>query len=438
MRLSSLQLFSDSDQIAWVGAGGKTSLIFSIARELFADKCVISTTTKLAYSEMELADRPIKPDNFENFDVEQIKGVSVIYRGQVENEIEKIKGFADDELLKLSDILHHHQIPLMIEADGSKRKPCKFPALHEPNIPMFVNKVCVVVGLSAIGKPLNEENFHRPEEIAKVLNISIGEEITTEHILTLLSHPNGGLKNIPSQAEKYLFLHQADCLENPHQVDQLALALTGFFDHVLLSDIHENRLEIGAHWGKIGCVILAAGSGSRFGGPKQLAVYQHKTFIENVVETAQSINFQKRVVVLGSYFDEIFPVVNQYPIKLINNQNWSAGQSTSVKMGVSYFMDKPIDAILFLLVDQPQITPIMINNVLNLFAYQKEDIIVHSYKGQYRHPILFSKKTFQDLMNIHGDQGGRQLFEKYSPLKINLENDYLAIDIDTVNDLKDL
>jgi molybdenum cofactor cytidylyltransferase len=438
MRLASLQLFSNSDQIAWVGAGGKTSLMFSIAKELFADKCVISTTTKLAYSEMELADRPLKPDNFDNFDVDQIKGVSIIYRGLVENEKEKITGFEDDELLKLSAILHHHQIPLMIEADGSKRKPCKFPALHEPNIPKFVNKVCVVIGLSAIGKPLTDEFFHRPEKIAKVLNISMGEEITTDHIFTLLSHPNGGLKNIPGRADKYLFLHQADSLENPHQVDQLASALTGFFDHVLLSEIRENKLEIGAHWGKIGCVILAAGSGSRFGGPKQLAVYQDKTFIENVIETAQSINFQKRVIILGSYFDEVLPVVNQYQIEVINNQNWRTGQSTSVKMGVGYFKDQSVDAVLFLLVDQPQITPSMVNNVLNLFAHQKEDIIVHSYNNQYRHPILFSKNTFQDLMSIQGDQGGRQLFEQYSPRKINLVNDYLAMDVDTVDDLKDL
>jgi molybdenum cofactor cytidylyltransferase len=107
-------------------------------------------------------------------------------------------------------------------------------------------------------------------------------------------------------------------------------------------------------------------------------------------------------------------------------------------MGVGYFKDQPIDALLFLLVDQPQITPSMVNNVLNLFAHQKEDIIVHSYNNQYRHPILFSKNTFQDLMSIQGDQGGRQLFEQYSPRKINLVNDYLAMDVDTVDDLKDL
>jgi molybdenum cofactor cytidylyltransferase len=157
-----------------------------------------------------------------------------------------------------------------------------------------------------------------------------------------------------------------------------------------------------------------------------------------VIETAQSVNFQQRVVVLGSYFEKIIPVINKYQIKVINNKNWEAGQSTSVKMGVSFFMGERIDAILFLLVDQPQITISMINKILNLFAYQKNNIIVHNYKGQNRHPILFSHCTFKDLINIQGDQGGRQLFEKYSPFKISLESEYLAIDIDSVNDLNKL
>lgn len=436
MRLSSLKLFSESDQIAWVGGGGKTSLIFSVARELFAHQCVISTTTKMADYEIELADQSIKLNNINEFVVDKIKGINLIYQGLVENEKTKIVGIDDVELIKLSDLLYSHHIPLLIEADGSKRKPCKFPASYEPNIPPFVNKVCVVIGLSAIGKPLTNEYFHRAEEIAKVLNISLGEEIGFDHIFTLLSHPNGGLKNIPERAEKILFLNQADCLTNTDEINELALKLKAFYDHVLLSEIHEYNLEIRAHWGNVGCVILAAGSGSRFGGPKQLAIYRGKTFIENVIETTQRVNFQQCVVVLGSYFEKIISVIKKYPIKVINNKKWESGQSTSVKMGVDSFTGETIDAILFLLVDQPQITINMINNVLNLFAYNKDNIIIHRYKGQDRHPILFSSCTFEDLMNIRGDQGGRQLFDKYSPAQIKLENDFLAIDIDSVTDLK--
>ncbi|PKO07576.1 MAG: putative selenium-dependent hydroxylase accessory protein YqeC [Chloroflexi bacterium HGW-Chloroflexi-3] len=438
MKISSLKLFSATDQVAWVGAGGKTSLIFAVAHELFPEKCVITTTTKMSRSEIEFVDQPIKISEFDHFDVNRINNITLIYKSFAENEEGKITGFKSDELKALSDTLYHHQIPLLIEADGSKRKSCKFPGDHEPNIPSFVNKVCIVVGISAFGKPLTEEFFHRPEEIARALNISIGEIITADHIFQIIIHPDGGLKNIPDQAEKILFLHQADYLTDNKEINDLALRLKGFYDQVLLSEIKSGSLYIHAHWGKIGCVILAAGSGSRFGGPKQLAIFKEKTFIENVIETTQSVYFQDRVVILGSYFEAIRSIINKYEINNLNNVEWENGQATSVKLGVSYFLKVPVDAIIFLLVDQPQITPKMINNVLNLFAYQKPKIIVHNYKGENRHPILFSKDTFQELLNIQGDRGGRQLFDKFSPFQINLEDDYLALDIDTIEDLKNL
>ncbi len=438
MRISSLKLFSATDQVAWVGAGGKTSLIFAVAHELFPKKCVITTTTKMARSEIEFADQSIKLEELGQFNVDRINNVTLIYGGSAENEETKITGYQTDELKTLSEILLQHQIPLFIEADGSKRKPCKFPGVHEPNIPSFVNKVCVVVGLSAIGKPLTEDFFHRPEEIARALNIAIGETITTDHLFEILTHPDGGLKNIPDQAEKILFLHQADCRVDNKIVDDLALHLKYFYHQVLLSEIKNDYLQINAHWGKIGCVILAAGSASRFGSPKQLAIFKEKTFIENVIETAQSVQFQDRVVILGSHYEEIIDVIDKNEIVILNNVNWENGQASSVNLGVSYFFKNPVDAIIFLLVDQPQITSIMINNVLNLFAYQKPNIIVHHYKGQNRHPILFSKDTFQELLNIQGDKGGRQLFDKVIPFQINLESDYLALDIDTIEDLKNL
>jgi molybdenum cofactor cytidylyltransferase len=438
MRISTLKLFSEKDQIAWVGAGGKTSLIFAIAHELFSKKCVITTTTKMAISEIKFGDQSLKINGFNNFEVDQINEVTLIFSGFSENEETKISGYQVDELKTMSEVLFKNNIPLFIEADGSKRRPCKFPSVHEPIIPAFVNKVCVVIGLSALGKPLNEQNFHRPEEIARALDISLGATITIDHIFEILTHPEGGLKNIPDRAEKFLFLHQADCLVDNKLINDLALRLKGVYDQVLLSEIKNNNLQIHAHWGKVGCVILAAGSGSRFGGPKQLAIFKEKTFIENVIQTAQSVNFQDRVVILGSYFEEIRAEIKKYQVVILNNVNWKNGQASSVKLGVGYFWKKSIEAIIFLLVDQPQITPNMINNVLNLFAYQKPNIIVHNYKGENRHPILFSKNIFGELLNIQGDRGGRQLFDKFSPIQINLENDYLALDIDTIEDLKNL
>ena len=440
MKITNLQLFSDTDQVAWVGAGGKTSLIFSIARELFAKKCVITTSTRMAKEEVKNSDQTyrfiqLKTSDLEN---EEISGVSLIYKDIDETDNSKIKGFDELQLQTISHICKIKEIPLLIEADGAKRKSFKFPAKHEPNIPQFVNKVCVVVGLSVIGKPLSEQHFHRPNEISNILNVPLGEIITIEHINYLLTHPDGGLKNIPEKAEKIVFLHQADQMSRYDGIDEFALNLRKHFDHVILSCIDEKDLNVIAHWGKVGCIILAAGAGTRFGGPKQLAIYKNKTFIENVIETAFQVDFEEIVVVLGAYFSEIITKIRNLKIQVLKNEDWEQGQATSVKLGVIKLIDDKLDAILFLLVDQPQISSDLIKNVIKSFAYNKPNIIVHSFKGQIRHPILFSRNTFSDLIKIEGDQGGRQLFNKYKPFKIFLEDSQMAIDIDTVEDLREL
>jgi len=435
MKISSLNLFKSTDQIAWVGAGGKTSLIFSIAQELFPDKCVISTTTKMSVSELINADHFSRTDDPSTINVDKISGISLVYKSSSKEDNSKIVGFSGNELRLLSDQLKNNRIPFFIEADGSKRKSFKFPAEHEPNIPDFVNKVCVVAGLSIIGKPLRSDYFHRVEEISAFLNVSIGEIITFDHIYKILLDTNGGLKNIPQGAEKIIFLNQSDCIDDPEGINKIALQLKNEFDHVLLTRIEEGKLIIDAHWGKIGCVILAAGTGSRFGGPKQLANYKNKTFIQNVIERAIAAPFSEVAVILGAFVDQILPLISGYKIKILHNDNWQVGQSTSVKLGVEHFSKLNSEAIVFLLVDQPQINSDLITNLLNSYAYSKSDIIVHDFNDQTRHPILFSKNTFEKLLQIKGEKGGRQIFDQFRVNRIKLTDPIMAIDIDTLDDL---
>ena len=106
----------------------------------------------------------------------------------------------------------------------------------------------------------------------------------------------------------------------------------------------------------------------------------------------------------------------------------------SIKIGVET-IKKFVNAVVFLLVDQPQISSEMINQILIEYACTKTNIIAYEYQGKLRHPVLFSSVTFDDLLCIQGDSGGRQLFKKYSPLEIPLNNSFFAMDIDTPEDL---
>lgn len=436
MKLSSLNIFKNNDQIALVGSGGKTSILFGIAKELFSDNCFVTTTTKMWIRESKYADHAFKIDRVDSIDMGFGKGINFVYKRIDSLEPEKVNGFEEDQLKVLSKKLKELNIPLLIEADGSKQKPIKFPASHEPVIPKFINKVCLIVGLSAIGQNLSSNNFHRPELISAAINLPLGSEFSWEHLYQLLINENGWIKDIPPESKKILFLHQADVLTNYDDVNKLAIKLLNHYDHILLSSMRNGGIEIVAHWGQIGCGILAAGSSTRFGSPKQLAVFNKKTFIENVIQTALRINFSEVITVLGSSYEKIRPVVENYPVKIIHNKAWEEGQSTSVKECVKYFLPKNVEAIVFLMVDQPQIGLELLENIIHTFAYHKNDIIVHTFNLQNRHPILFSRSTFRDLLRIVGEEGGRQLFEKYPPKKILIHDSYYSYDVDKIEDLK--
>jgi molybdenum cofactor cytidylyltransferase len=439
MKLINLNLFNKSDIVAWVGAGGKSTLIFTLARTIYSN-CVISTSTHLGSDQLSNAnnfteiysDEQLKALNLDNY-----IGTHLITGPKSLSEPTKVIGFNQDSFDILFSKCKEGSLPIFIEADGSKNKPLKAPADHEPAIPKGVNKVCVVVGLSVIGKKLTQENVHRPEILASLINKSPGSEITWNDIYELLSSEYGSLKSIPDKTEKYLFLHQSDFINNKTALYTLAMKCKAHFDHVLISNYNrlEKTIEIDAHFGKVGCIILAAGESKRFGSPKQLAIWKNQTFIENTLDEVSKTCLKPIVVVTGAYHELIQPYLGRYQnIVNLYNRGWKLGQSSSVKTGLLYLKDK-VEAIIFLLVDQPQIDHDMINKVIISYACGKRDIILHKYKEENRHPVLFSHNTFSDLLEIHGDSGGKQLFNKFIPFELIIDDPFLALDFDSSESL---
>ncbi len=130
---------------------------------------------------------------------------------------------------------------LLIEADGSRQRPLKAWAEHEPPIPDFVDTVVHIAGLSGLGKPLNEENIHRPEIFAKLSGIKIGEFVTQDGIIKVVTHPEGGLKNIPTHARKVIVLNQSDTPELQSVAHGMSHVLLSSFDSVIVSSLKQEE-----------------------------------------------------------------------------------------------------------------------------------------------------------------------------------------------------
>lgn len=152
--------------IAVVGAGGKTSTIFQLAKELSEhNRRVIITTTTHMFREPGLL--ATSPEEARNLLLQQ----PIVFVGRPAED-GKIRGLSEEETSELKQITD----VLLIEADGSRRLPLKIPAAGEPVIPKCTDQVIIVEGLSGIGRPISE-CCHRAELVQSLL------QTTFEHIL---------------------------------------------------------------------------------------------------------------------------------------------------------------------------------------------------------------------------------------------------------------
>ena len=193
--------------IAVVGAGGKSTVLRVLARDL-PRPVWLTTTTHLGSEQVNLAPRHMVglPSLSE---LPELGLGSVLYTG-TKDPAGKWTALPNDALETLWGYSKVCSATLVIEADGSKGRPLKAPAAYEPAIPAWVEGVLVVAGLSGLGKPLNHRTVHRPEFFSALSGLKEGEIITLAHLSRVLSSKGGGRKNIPAAARSAVVLNQRD------------------------------------------------------------------------------------------------------------------------------------------------------------------------------------------------------------------------------------
>ena len=186
-------------------------------------------------------------------------------------------------------------------------------------------------------------------------------------------------------------------------------------------------------------VILAAGESRRFGQVKQLLDFHGKTFIENIVEAALAAGLSPVAVVLGAHQTEIAPILGQYgdTINIVKNPDWQTGQSASIRIAVNLLKNR-CNAAIFLLVDQPQVKPALLQALSERYI-QTDATIVVPFVGERRgNPVLFDERCFPRLQELQGDQGGRQLFADFPQDRLDWPDAGILLDVDSPQDYQEL
>lgn len=199
---------NNKDIITIIGAGGKTSLMFSASSLLRNDyKVLVTTTTHIYVPDNNLYDKIIMLTHFENENYNNIlqnnkNGVYVIGSHIVNNS--KIKGLTFDMLDKITPYFD----VVIIEGDGSKEKSLKGWNDNEPVIYPKTTKTIGIVDISSIGIDINEENIHRVDKFLDIINDYSNNKVNIEHLEKLILNENGLFKFY--KGEKILFINKVE------------------------------------------------------------------------------------------------------------------------------------------------------------------------------------------------------------------------------------
>jgi molybdenum cofactor cytidylyltransferase len=189
---------------------------------------------------------------------------------------------------------------------------------------------------------------------------------------------------------------------------------------------------------RVAGIVLAAGSSTRLGRPKQLLDLAGKSVLQHVLDAAAASPLEEMVVVLGHAAEDVAATV-RLPAHagLVINAEFQEGQSTSMKAGLRA-VGPGTAAAVFLLGDQPGVRSDVIAAVIEAYRGGAGPVVQASYRGRPAHPTLFDRGVWEELEAATGDEGARGILARHPdwrstvevggdpPADIDTEQDYAA------------
>jgi nicotine blue oxidoreductase len=178
-------------------------------------------------------------------------------------------------------------------------------------------------------------------------------------------------------------------------------------------------------------IILAAGSGSRMGGPKATIEIAGQRLVDRAVSVFHDGGIKDVYVVLGAWQGEVPDA------QVLINPDWQTGMGSSLQVGLEAILKNPeYSAVIISLVDLPGMTAAAIAEV----ADASHEIVIGTFDGKPGHPVKFARKYWREIMeSATGDFGARNfLKERDDVFYISLDQLATGKDIDTPDDLAGL
>ena len=187
-------------------------------------------------------------------------------------------------------------------------------------------------------------------------------------------------------------------------------------------------------------MLLAAGSSTRLGKPKQLLTFNGKSLLRHSIEVAEGANMQALMTVLGGNADLLMPEIDSNNTLVVINKSWKDGMASSIIAGLTALLEKYPDTerVIFMMCDQPFVTATLLNNLMITHQKTGKLIVASSYDDVMGVPALFYKSHFDELLQLQGDTGARKIINQHVSEVATVFFAKGKIDIDTPEDYENL
>ncbi len=436
--------------VSFVGGGGKSTALFRLARELVVQgsRVIVTTTTHLGVAQTRgqagllcLAENGTLPTDG--------MAAQLVAHGQcllVGTQMgEKWRGLTAGQFQTLWEVARALGVTaILVEADGSRGRPVKAPASHEPVVPPMTTLLVPVAGLDGVGAPVDGPHVHRPEQVRQLLGLDAGvsARLAPAQLARLLVHPAGGARHKPPTARLLPLLNKADdvCRLVLGRLTAACLLRLGQMS-LVTAVAREERTPVLERWAPWAAIVLAAGEGRRMGRPKQLVLVDGEPMVARAVGTALAAGPSAVLVVTGAHGEQVqaalapWQAVAGTTLRLVPNPRWAEGQASSMWAGL-LALDEAIQAALFLPVDQPLLSPRLLRQMYRRWQ-AGAPLVTPLVNGQIRGaPALFDRALWPELLAIQGDMGGREVLRRHQhqAAAIPVQPEELQ-DVDTPEDL---
>lgn len=159
-------------------------------------------------------------------------------------------------------------------------------------------------------------------------------------------------------------------------------------------------------------IVLAAGTSSRMGRPKQLLPFEGTSLVRRAAEAALGSKARQTIVVTGAASDRVAAELSGLAVMLVHNPEYADGMSTSLRAGLQAVRPE-VDAVVVLLADQPFVTSEIVDAMIDRHEETGAKVVRPRYGDQPGNPVLWDRSVFEELIAQEGDQGGRALLRQY-------------------------